>query len=135
MHHNNFEDQNDDMDMQMDLDAHRNPAFSRLSRGIILLGDSGSQSTRNAGDADMQDDEHRSRIIEEDHDLEAHMLATEHAAGDGSADQAEKERSRREETPAPQGVPADKGDTLQPKVHDPSKTPAAKEAADGAAKA
>jgi len=94
------------VDMDMHMDSGRNQAYSRLSRGIILLGDSGTFVSRQP-DHDMGD------RIDESHDLESHMLA--------SSDE-EEERSRREETPAPQTQPSKEGDTLQPKTHVPSPT-------------
>jgi hypothetical protein len=105
IHHNNFEEHGDDMDMHMDMDSSRSATLSRLSRGIILLGDSGTFMSRH-GDGDEGDH------IDESHDLEAHMLAN---------DEDSEERSRREETPAPQAAPTE-GDTLQPKTHVPSPT-------------
>jgi len=92
------------MDMGMDMDS-RNAFSSRLSRGIILLGDSGGFLSRH-GDSEMSD------RIDENHDLEARMLAN---------DEESEERSRREETPAPE-TQSEEGsaDVLQPKTHVPS---------------
>jgi hypothetical protein len=106
IHHNNFEEHNDDMAMDMDMDSGRNTIFTRNGRGIILLGDSGSLLSRNS-DSDSSD------RIDENHDLDAHILPH---------DEEVEERSRREETPGPQASSApEHGDTLQPKTHVPSK--------------
>jgi hypothetical protein len=121
MHHG-LEENHDDYDMPMELDSRSAASsFSRLSRGIILLGDgsgfgipvssSGSGiRIAAADDVDMMDRD------EEDRDLEAQVAR--HTPPSGSEEEEEEpaadgERSRREETPGPQAA----ADTLPSRAH------------------
>ncbi len=122
MHHG-FDENHDDYEMPMELDSRTAASnFSRLSRGIILLGDgtgitippgSGGIRLATADDVDMDRDE-------EDRDLEAQVAR--HTPPSGSEDDEESadagERSRREETPGPQ-EPSDTlpADTLPSRAH------------------
>jgi protein phosphatase 2C family protein 2/3 len=120
-HGQNFEENRDDYDMPMELDSRSAASnFSRLSRGIILLGDGsnfgipGSAADGSgiriatADDIDMMDHD------EEDRDLEAQVAR--HTPPSGSEEDepvADGERSRREETPGPQAA----ADTLPSRAH------------------
>jgi hypothetical protein len=117
--HHGFDDSREDLDMPMDIDHRSGGLGGRLGRGIILLGDgSGSFGIQdsNEHDADMFDN------YEEDQDLESQVNK---GTPSGSEDEGEaaEERSRREETPAPQ---TSSTDTLPSKTHSDASTIAAK---------
>lgn len=107
--HHGFDDSREDQDMPMDIDG-RSGGYGGRGRGAIILGDgSGSFDIHdsNEHDADMFDN------FEEDQDLESQVTR---GTPSGSEDEGEaaQERSRREETPAPQTSDTD---TLPSKAH------------------
>lgn len=134
-----FDENHDDYDMPMELDSRSAVSnFSRLSRGIILLGDgsgfgipttgssssssSGGGGMRIAGDVEMMDND------DEDRDLEAQVARHTPPSGSEEEDDDDDEqpgqsasageRSRREETPGPQQPAAVvAADTLPSRAH------------------
>lgn len=125
--HHGFDNENDDYEMPMDLD-HRAQALSRLARGIILLPDGTGFATgsgfggshlpadSNDKDADMFDND------EEDRDLEAQVPKGSTPSGSSSENESPTdERSRREETPAPEKS-EDPPATLPSRTHTESAT-------------
>jgi protein phosphatase 2C family protein 2/3 len=103
----------------MDIDHRSGGLGGRSGRGIILLGDgSGGFGIHdsNEQDTDMFDN------YEEDQDLESQVTKGTPSGSEDEGDAAE-ERSRREETPAPQ---TSSTDTLPSKTHSDASTTATK---------
>ena len=87
--HHRYDDSPEDYEMDMD---QRTRHITGLGGGrIILLGD-GSDNFNDSADSDMFDQD------EEDKDLESQINKSE-------SDDADEERSKREETPAPSSAP------------------------------